>query len=123
LNGPRAVATIFDFLREANRLLDSGVSPTADARAAWEFTDRVVAVSHRAESRSEIAATAPESTDPPPADQPPIESAYRLGWARDWAHRRVVAKRHRDFPEADRIRQLLITAGSSFGIGEMAAPS
>jgi cysteinyl-tRNA synthetase len=111
LNGPRAVAAIFDFLREANRLLDGGVPLTADARAAWEFTDRVMAVARRAESRSEIAASAAEPTDGPPPTEPPAELAYRLGWARDWANRRVVAKRQKNFPEADRIRQLLIGAG------------
>jgi cysteinyl-tRNA synthetase len=36
LDAPRAIARVFEFVREANRLLDQGHAPDATARGAWE---------------------------------------------------------------------------------------
>jgi cysteinyl-tRNA synthetase len=110
LNAPEAVAALSDFVREANRLLDAGTSPTAEAKAAWELADRVLAVAHRTESRAEIPASARDDASAELAAVPPEDGA-RLAWASRWASRRVQAKHERAFPEADRIRALLTAAG------------
>lgn len=110
LNGPRAVGAVFEFVREANRLLDLGLLPTSEARAAWDLADRVLAIAHRAQARAEIAATAVDE-DPAPGGDPPGGPGERLPWATRWASRRAAARRGRDFAEADRIRALLGAGG------------
>lgn len=107
LNAPRAVAAAFDFVREANRLLDDRVAPTPAARAAWDTVDRVVAIAHRAQARSEIAASAVDVDPSDLAAEPPADPAAGLGWAARWAARRAAAKRGRDFQLADQIRNRL----------------
>ena len=37
LNAPRAVAALFDFVREANRLLDGSKSAGPELRSAWDM--------------------------------------------------------------------------------------
>ncbi|MGE0441844.1 MAG: cysteine--tRNA ligase [Gemmatimonadales bacterium] len=108
LNAPRAVGALFEFVRDANRLLDEGKAPTAEARAAWDLADRVLSVAHRAQNRAEIPATAVDEGDL--ADAPPAEADGRLRWGVRWASRRAASKRARDFAEADRIRALLTAA-------------
>jgi len=44
LNAPRAVAALFDFVREANRLLDGSKSAGPELRAAWEWAGQVLDV-------------------------------------------------------------------------------
>jgi len=107
LNAPKGVAAIFDFVRDANRLLDEGLTPPAAARTAWDLADRVLAVAHRAQARVEITATAVDPDDGPIAEAAPADSQSRVRWATRWASRRSAAKRARDFPAADRIRKLL----------------
>jgi len=108
LNAPQAVGAVFEFVREANRLLDEGAVPTAAARAAWDLADRVLAVAHRAQARAEIAASAVDADPTDPPEAPPADVGPRLQWAIRWASRRATAKRNRQFPEADRIRTLLV---------------
>lgn len=107
LNAPQGVGAVFEFVREANRLLDDGVVPSAAAKAAWDLANRVLGVAHRAQGRAEISATAIETESAVLAETPPGAPAERLAWATRWASRRSAAKRSRDFAEADRIRQLL----------------
>lgn len=107
LNAPRAVGAVFDFVREANRLLDEGRVPSAAAKAAFELANRVLGVAHRAQGRAEISASASDAGGAPLPAIPPDGAAERLAWASRWASRRSEAKRGRDFPEADRIRRLL----------------
>ena len=104
LNGPRGVGAVFDFAREANRLLDEGVAPTAAAKAAWDLADRVLAVAHRAQARAEIAASAVDGDSSDLGSDPPTDPAARLRWGTRWASRRAAAKRTRDFQAADGIR-------------------
>ncbi len=107
LNAPEAIGFVFEFVREANRLLDEGVLPTAGAKQAWDLVDRVLAIAHRAQARAEIPASAIDEDDTPLAPSGPSEAGERLRWASRWAVRRRIAKGVKDFAEADRIRQLL----------------
>ena len=47
LNAPRAVAALFDFVREANRLLDGSRSAGPELRSAWEWAGQVLDVAGR----------------------------------------------------------------------------
>lgn len=111
LNAPRAVAAAFEFVREANRLLDERIAPTPAAKTAWDAVDRVLAVAHRAQARAEIAASALDADPAALGDQVPEDPAARLGWASRWSARRATAKRSRDFALADQIRVRLKEAG------------
>jgi cysteinyl-tRNA synthetase len=111
LNAPRAVAAVFDFVREGNRELDGGGAPPADALAAWDLVDRVLGVAHRSTARIEIAATAADGDATPLDNRPPPGREVRLAWARRWASRRAEAKRRRDFSTADSIRASLLQSG------------
>jgi cysteinyl-tRNA synthetase len=113
LNAPRAVAAVFEFVSEGNRLLDGGALAGTRALAAWRSTDavldattrpRVEAVG-RGDSRSGSAE--PLTEPPPPAGNPEAQQE----WARRWASRRLDAKSRREFAEADRIRALLRANG------------
>ena len=44
LNAPRAVAALFDFVREANRLLDGSKAAGPALRSAWEWAGQVLDV-------------------------------------------------------------------------------
>lgn len=108
LNAPQAVGAVFEFVREANRLLDGGVAPPAAAKAAWDLAGRVLGVAHRALGRTEISASAVDGDSAPLSEAPATSAAAgRLLWAARWASRRTEAKRRRDFAEADRIRERL----------------
>jgi cysteinyl-tRNA synthetase len=113
LNAPRAVAALFDFVTEGNRLLDAGERPGPAAGGAWARADSVL-----------DAATAPRFvTAPMPGPQaqpgqgpaapeaivetPPADPGLLDGWAGEWKRRRDAAKARRDYGEADRIRKLL----------------
>ena len=117
LNAPRALAAVFDFVSEGNRLLDAGEVPGAAAKEAWAFADEVLdatsesksivieapsAVAH-ADAGDVAVVTLPEAQpdDPGEADK----------WAGLWASNRAKAKKDKDFAEADRIRDLISAAG------------
>jgi len=113
LNAPQAVAAVFTFVTEGNRLLDAGEQPGPQVVAAWRLTDSVldastipqvaeIAAIGRGESRTAVILT---------SDTPPADGAERLEWARQMAGARADAKARRDFAEADRIRQLLADHG------------
>jgi cysteinyl-tRNA synthetase len=110
LNAPRAVAAVFDYVRDGNRLLDAGTPPNASARTAWDLVDRVLGIAHRAHARTEIAATAVDADPAELGEATPTDPAARLGWATRWAARRSEAKRRRDFAVADGIRAKLVAA-------------
>jgi cysteinyl-tRNA synthetase len=123
LNAPRAVASVFDFVREANRLLDGGAVPGEAVLKAWKLVDRVLAATPARDERDIVrieggAAAGVGSPGPGAAglaeldETPPAASdEARRAWAVGWAQRRLGAKRSRDFKEADRIRELLKAAG------------
>jgi cysteinyl-tRNA synthetase len=112
LNAPRAVASVFDFVSEANRMLDHGGLPGPASLLAWMRTDRVLDATTRPEIQELRLGGNPaaEGYDTL-ANSPPPEPDAQRAWAHGWALRRLDAKRRRDFPEADRIRALLLKQG------------
>ena len=115
LNAPRALAALFDFVTEGNRLLDQGENPGPAALAAWKLADGVLdatsesrIVELRGTSRATPARSLGELTVTP-SDTPPEENSEE--WALEWARLRANAKRARDFATADRIRALLAEHG------------
>jgi cysteinyl-tRNA synthetase len=109
LNAPQAVAALFEFVSEGNRLLDGGERPGPLALAAWQRADGVLdaaTVPQAVEVGSAAAGTAVRQGDLPPGDPD-----AQLAWAAEWANARASAKAARNFAEADRIRALLAAAG------------
>jgi cysteinyl-tRNA synthetase len=108
LNAPRGLAALFGLAREANRLMDAGRVPGAEASGALALADAVLDVMPAAATKLKVGpatAGAGESTDAPPA------SGDRDAWALAWAQRRRDAKHARNYVEADRIRDLLRANG------------
>ena len=105
LNAPRALAALFDFVTEGNRLLDQGERPGPAALMAWKLADSVLDATTQSDVREVRAGTAAETGTL--ADLPPDGPADQEAWALAWARRRLEVKKRRDFPEADRIRALL----------------
>jgi cysteinyl-tRNA synthetase len=103
LNGPRAAAALFDFVRDANRLLDAGQGGAA-LRAAWNWVDGILDVAAASGRVSAEVGAETVFSDAPPLGQ---EEA----WAVWWSSRRVEAKKARDFKRADEIRDRLKTHG------------
>ena len=103
LNGPRAAAALFDFVRDANRLLDAGQGGAA-LRAAWDWVDGILDVA--AASGRVSAEVGAEAVF---ADAPPL--GQEEAWAVWWSSRRVEAKKARDFKRADEIRDRLKAHG------------
>lgn len=103
LNTPRALAALFDAAREGNRLLDAGELPGPTLQAVWARTTDVLQVLPLASGpRLVTMADARDGLE---------ESGGDEDWAAAWAGRRLAAKHARDWAEADRIRDLLTTAG------------
>jgi cysteinyl-tRNA synthetase len=115
LNAPRAVAALFDFVREGNRLLDDGRQPGAAVHQAWGLADDVLDVASRVHTialRADAVLVEEEDGIPvhPPEVAPP-DPEGAAEWAKRWAAVRAAEKRRRNFGEADRIRELLRSAG------------
>jgi cysteinyl-tRNA synthetase len=108
LNAPRAVAAVFAYMNEGHAALDAGDRPGPAALAAWQKIDDVLGVA----SQVTIMRVAGEETlgdTGELAETPPTEAAE--GWALAWAKKRKEQKTARNYAEADRIRDLLRTAG------------
>ncbi len=110
LNAPRALAALFDFVTEGNRLLDQGEKPGPVALAAWKVADGVLDATTPSDVR-EVRLGGAVAGDGELSDQPPEESSAKEEWALAWARRRLEVKKRRDFSEADRIRGLLAAHG------------
>ena len=98
-----AVAALFDFVRDANRLMDETRSVDQALQAAWSWGEAVLDV---AASVSRAAVTAGEHDGGELLMTPPA-GGDTLEWAKGWARRRMVAKKARNFKEADEIRDRL----------------
>ena len=103
LNAPQAVAALFDFVRDANRLMDETRSVDQALQAAWAWGEAVLDV---AASVSRAAVTAGEHDGGELLMTPPA-GGDTLEWAKGWARRRMLAKKARNFKEADEIRDRL----------------
>ena len=108
LNGPRALAALFVFTREANRLMDEGKSAGRRALGVLDLAERVLDVMPARSSRIRDSAepTATELANERPADPKLADS-----WAMEWKKRRDAAKAARNYAESDRIRDLLRANG------------
>jgi cysteinyl-tRNA synthetase len=104
LNAPRAVAALFDFVREANRLMDGSKSAGAELRSAWEWAGQVLDVAGTTGRVEVVVDAALVFDEVPPAGR-------ELEWASWWKDRRVEAKKGRNFKLADEIRDRLKASG------------
>jgi cysteinyl-tRNA synthetase len=107
LNAPRAVAALFDFAREGNRLLDERIRPSPRAVAAWERAQAVLNVATAVDTVKLTFDVVPQEVTDTPPETPPGDLTGDQEWARRWAEVRAESKKARDFAEADRIRDLL----------------
>ena len=89
LNAPRAVAALFDFVTNGNRVLDQGSAVSDEATRAWALANEVLAI-----------LPGPEAVD--------TELAK---WAEERVAARQAARRARDFAQADAIRKELSAKG------------
>ncbi|MBL8980410.1 MAG: cysteine--tRNA ligase [Gemmatimonadetes bacterium] len=113
LNAPRAIATLFDAVRDGNRLLDQGLPPGDGEVAEWVRALEVLDVLPSGGGGTTVSHGAGAAAEGAPSDTPPTEPEASENWARAWAAARLTAKGRRDFKEADRIRDLLKAAGWS----------
>jgi cysteinyl-tRNA synthetase len=118
LNAPRALAAVFTFMNEANAALDAGEKPGPGTISAWKWIEGVLGVTSRGTVLNVPTGTETEGRNQPAAvnsysETPPVGSSeeQQKAWALHWALRRRQAKGARDYPEADRIRALLRSAG------------
>jgi cysteinyl-tRNA synthetase len=89
LNAPRAVAALFEFVSEGNRLLDAAVRPGPSVLAAWQWIDDVLDL----------------------CPSPPQVDDALSGWVEERIAARVAARTARNFKEADGIREELRARG------------
>jgi cysteinyl-tRNA synthetase len=115
LNAPRAIAALFELVREGNRLLDEGVAAGPALTAAWALADRVLAVAPDSRTLTVGADTLiverEDGIPVRPPEVPPPEAKAQEAWALRWGAVRLAEKRARNYTEADRIRELLRRAG------------
>jgi cysteinyl-tRNA synthetase len=107
LNAPRALAALFDYAREGNRLLDERIRPGRRALAAWSRAQEVLDVATEVDSVKLSFGIVPQEVTDALPEAPPGGPPGDVEWARQWAGVRAEAKKSRDFAEADRIRDLL----------------
>jgi cysteinyl-tRNA synthetase len=106
LNAPKAMAALFDAVREGNRLLDEGGQPAEPIRASWT---RAVEVLDVLPGKRELILT-PTGVEVSVETGTPVVTGSDA-WALGLANERKAAKARRDYKEADRIRDLLKQAG------------
>jgi cysteinyl-tRNA synthetase len=115
LNAPRALAALFELVREGNRLLDDGIAMGPAVTGAWAWADRVLAVAPASRTLTVGPDKLPvEREDGIPVRPPevaPSDAAGQEDWALRWAAVRLAEKRGRNYGEADRIRELLRRQG------------
>ena len=138
LNAPQAIAAVFEvLLPEGNRLMDGGHKVGPLLRDAWSLVDQVLDVAPAA--RALTVSLGPGGLEAPgdrgglgpdggaaqedgvlttPPEVPPPDAESSQVWARRWAEVLVAERRRRNFPEADRIRELLRKHGFEVRYGK-----
>jgi cysteinyl-tRNA synthetase len=115
LNAPRAIAALFELVREGNRLLDDGVAVGPALAGAWSLADRVLAVAPASRTLTVGPDSLPVEREDGipvrPPEVPPPDAEAQEAWALRWAAVRLAEKRARNYTEADRIRELLRHGG------------
>jgi cysteinyl-tRNA synthetase len=112
LNAPRAVAALFAYMNEGHAAIDSGDRPGPAALSAWRKAEDVLGVSSQVVVMKVTGATGePTATGRELSETPPAEPGEVEPWALAWARRRKDLKTAKNYPEADRIRELLRAAG------------
>ena len=120
LDMPRALATLMDFVREANRELDQrGGAALAESDAALRVFDALTGVLQVVPERTgAVVAVGGAGVSGgaggvrvPPAGASDDVGDPELAWARGQAEERRQARAARDFARADRIRRLLLERG------------
>ncbi len=114
LNTPRALAALFDAVREGNRLLDEGEGVDPAFLAAWRVATEVLQVLPDPTDLVVVSSAADRENGAGWGEEPPATRGEQGAWAHDWAARRLAAKQAGDYREADRIRALL--AGHGWGV-------
>ena len=105
LNAPRAVAALFDFVREGNRLLDGSRSAGPELRAVWAWAGQVLDVAAAPGMVLNIKLTGLEVT----AELGEVVAVV-VGsehWARGLVGERILARKERNFKRSDEIRDEL----------------
>lgn len=112
LNAPRAIAVLFDAVRDGNRLLDQGLPPGEGEVTEWVRVLEILEILPSGGGVTTVSHGAgADAREGAPSDTPPAEPGAAENWARAWAVARLAAKGKRDFKQADRIRDLLKAAG------------
>jgi cysteinyl-tRNA synthetase len=115
LNAPRAIAALFELVRDGNRLLDGGMGAGPALAAAWALADRVLAVAPGSRTLTVGPDALPVEQEDGipvrPPEVPPADAQGEEAWALRWAAVRLAEKRGRNYGEADRIREVLRRAG------------
>ena len=114
LNSPGALAALFDLIKLGNREMDARKGGAGRLLETLGWSDRILGILPVAgqvlvvrTAGAEISAEAGEAL----AETPPSGTDAQEKWATRWALARQEAKRARNYKEADRIRDLLKSAG------------
>jgi cysteinyl-tRNA synthetase len=110
LNAPQAIARLFDFITEGNRLMDQGAGGSPAALEAFDRAMGVLDVEPSPQTRTVLSASHQDGSERP-ADAAPSDPQAQEAWALAWAGFRRTEKSRRNFQEADRIRDLLKAQG------------
>ena len=106
------MAAVFAYMNEGHAALDAGERPGPAAMAAWQLAEGVLGVASKVViMRVEGGASEASGQLADLPETPPPDAAAAEPWALAWARRRKEQKSARNYPEADRIRELLKAAG------------
>jgi cysteinyl-tRNA synthetase len=111
LNAPRALAALFGFMKDCNAAMDQGGKPGPEALLAWRRADGVLAVSSMITATKITRHKSLDVSGHLQSETPPLDPKDAREWAEFWAQERARHKSLRNYVEADRIRDLLRTAG------------
>jgi cysteinyl-tRNA synthetase len=111
LNAPRAVAALFTYMNEGNAALDAGERPGPAALAAWQQAEEVLGVASQVVIMKVTGGSSGSGEIKDLSETPPADGTGQESWALAWARRRKDQKSAKNYAEADRIRDLLKSAG------------